>query len=108
MSKLTDRLRDGQPAECWECVQHGCHTADDKPIPCNCDLVICDCDDECICDCHKWANLVRRAAERIDALEFELSETKGMLKDAEHFRDYWFDRTLEIRNSLLQRHFRAS
>jgi len=38
---------------CVTCKKWGCTTWDDKPIPCECELVFCGCDLECCCDCHK-------------------------------------------------------
>jgi hypothetical protein len=46
---------------------------------------------------------VYTAVYTIESMDREIKELKGMLEDAEHFRDYWFDRTLEMR-----KHLRAS
>ena len=46
--------------------------------------------------------LVSEAAHRIEHLEQQLQEYKGMLEDAEHFRDHWFDRYLELAKNKKQ------
>ncbi len=92
MLNLADQLADGHPPECWECVQHGCHTADDKPIPCNCETFACDCNDECICDCHKWVSLVRKASHYIRSAEERIKALEEMLVDSEQREDQWFYR----------------
>ena len=73
---IVDQLTSVKPSSiCFECGTHGCVTADDKPIPCDCDLQRCDCDDVCICECHNWDTMITFARTCLEQAEKRLGIT---------------------------------
>ena len=79
---------------CYDCNRNGCRNQHDQQIPCLCDGD-CQHDDECVCQCHKWADTIRQARKQLARLHHQHQDMVGSLQDAEHFRDHWYTRYLE-------------